>query len=70
MEWRLGFAIGAVLLVAGCGHDDGASSEQAALSGVFQAGNVSGVQYQADGVLMLAQQYFEFAFLTGAVAAL
>ncbi len=83
MNLRLGMAIGATLLLAGCGrhvtvyvYGTGGEllSRQNTSEPAAGATPVSGEQTEMtnallpDGVLMLAQKYSEFSFLTGAVA--
>jgi len=69
MNWRLGMALGATLLIAGCGHDDGESNEQAELSGVLQAGNVSGVHYRTPTREGVTDASGTFKYLAGETVA-
>ena len=69
MNWRLMTVFGAALLAAGCGHDDGESKGPAELSGVFQAGNVSGVRYSTPTRSGLTDWSGTFKYLPGETVA-
>jgi hypothetical protein len=69
MRAMTGAAIGLALLLAGSGNDSDDSAAHAELSGVLQAGNVSGVHYQTatrDGVTDASGT---FKYLAGETAA-
>ena len=69
MYWRLAVVFGAALLVGGCGHGDGESREPAELSGVFQAGNVSGVRFSTPTRSGLTDWSGTFKYLPGETVA-
>ena len=65
MNWRLGMTISVALLAVGCGHGDGESNERAELSGVFQAGDVSGVHYRTQTREGVTDASGTFKYLAG-----
>jgi hypothetical protein len=65
MKIWLGVALGAGLLLSGCGGDGGNSEEAAELSGVFQVGGITGLHYVTPTRSGLTDANGTFKYLAG-----